>query len=106
LTNIELYEIRDFLTQYPPFNTLPVGVVELTDIVRYESQNSLFLVNSIFQQPSVEDLETLSHQVKDCFVRMVNEDANSHMVGSAMAVIARPDKKGIKITDYFPFDAA
>ena len=67
----------------------PVGVVELTDIVRYESQNSLLLVNSIFQQPSVEDLEALSHQVKDCFVRMVNEDANSHMVGSAMAVIGR-----------------
>lgn len=67
----------------------PVGVVELTDIVRYESQNSLLLVNSIFQQPSVDDLEALSHQVKDCFVRMVNEDANSHMVGSAMAVIGR-----------------
>ncbi len=42
----------------------PVGVIELTDIVRYESQNSLLLVNSIFQQPLVEDLEALSHQVK------------------------------------------
>lgn len=67
----------------------PIGIVELTDIVRYESQNSLLLVNSIFQQTTVEDLEALSHQVKDCFVRMVNEDANSHMVGSAMAVIGR-----------------
>lgn len=67
----------------------PVGVIELTDIVRYESQNSLLLVNSIFQQPLVEDLEALSHQVKDSFVRMVNEDANSHMVGAAMAVIGR-----------------
>lgn len=67
----------------------PVGILELTDIVRYESQNSLLLVNTIYQQTSVEDLEALSQQVKDCFVRMVNEDANSHMVGSAMAVIGR-----------------
>lgn len=67
----------------------PVGMVRISDIVRYESQNSLLLVNTIFRQTSPESLETLSLQVKDCFIRMVNEDANSHMVGSAMAVIGR-----------------
>ncbi|MEF1217856.1 DUF294 nucleotidyltransferase-like domain-containing protein, partial [Photobacterium damselae] len=34
-----------------------------------------------------------SKQVKDCFVRMVNEDANSHMIGSAMAEIGRSFKQ-------------
>ncbi|CAH0533551.1 Inosine-5'-monophosphate dehydrogenase [Vibrio stylophorae] len=71
----------------------PVGVISMTDIVRYESQNSLLLVSSIFQQTSIEDLKRLAGQVKDCFVRMVNEDANAHMVGSAMSVIGRSFKQ-------------
>ncbi|MDN2480895.1 DUF294 nucleotidyltransferase-like domain-containing protein [Vibrio agarivorans] len=73
----------------------PIGVIETTDIIRYESQNSLLLVSSIFQQQTIEDLAALSEQVKDSFVRMVNEDANSHMVGSAMSVIGRSFKQRI-----------
>ncbi|KIE21574.1 cyclic nucleotide-binding protein [Vibrio sinaloensis] len=73
----------------------PIGIIEATDIVRYESQNSLLLVSSIFQQQSIEELATLSEQVKDSFVRLVNEDANSHMVGSAMSVIGRSFKQRI-----------
>ncbi len=76
-------------------NKKPIGIIETTDIVRYESQNSLLLVSSIFQQQTVEELETLSEQVKDSFVRLVNEDANSHMVGSAMSVIGRSFKQRI-----------
>ena len=67
----------------------PVGILEMADIVRYESQNSLLLVSSIFQQSTCEELITLGNDVRDCFVRMVNEDANSHMIGSAMSVIGR-----------------
>lgn len=73
----------------------PIGIIEATDIVRYESQNSLLLVSSIFQQQSIEDLKVLSEQVKDSFVRLVNEDANAHMVGSAMSVIGRSFKQRI-----------
>ncbi|WP_117234641.1 DUF294 nucleotidyltransferase-like domain-containing protein [Vibrio maerlii] len=73
----------------------PIGIIEATDIVRYESQNSLLLVSSIFQQQTIEELATLSEQVKDSFVRLVNEDANSHMVGSAMSVIGRSFKQRI-----------
>ncbi|QYJ82514.1 DUF294 nucleotidyltransferase-like domain-containing protein [Shewanella aegiceratis] len=73
----------------------PIGIIEATDIVRYESQNSLLLVSSIFQQQSLEELATLATQVKDSFVRLVNEDANSHMVGSAMSVIGRSFKQRI-----------
>ncbi|WP_394200521.1 DUF294 nucleotidyltransferase-like domain-containing protein [Shewanella waksmanii] len=74
-------------------NRQPVGLIEVTDIIRYESQNSLLIVSSIFQQNSVEDLVVLSAQLKDCFVRMVNEDANSHMVGRAMSEIGRSFKQ-------------
>ncbi|MDE1249549.1 DUF294 nucleotidyltransferase-like domain-containing protein [Vibrio aestuarianus] len=73
----------------------PIGIIEATDIVRYESQNSLLLVSRIFQQQNVEELAALSNQVKDSFVRLVNEDANSHMVGTAMSVIGRSFKQRI-----------
>jgi len=71
----------------------PIGLIEVTDIIRYESQNSLLFVSGIFQQQSTEDLALLSTQLKDCFVRMVNEDANSHMVGRAMSEIGRSFKQ-------------
>lgn len=73
----------------------PIGILDITDIVRYESQNSLLLVSSIYQQNNVEDLAALSKQVKDSFVRLVNEDANSHMVGTAMSTIGRSFKQRI-----------
>lgn len=76
-------------------NKHPIGVVEVGDIVRYESQSSLLLVNQIYNQQTIEELEDLSKQVKDCFVRLVHEDANSHMVGSAMSVIGRSFKQRI-----------
>ena len=74
-------------------NKQPIGLIEVADIIRYESQNSLLFVSSIFQQQSTDDLVLLSAQLKDCFVRMVNEDANSHMVGRAMSEIGRSFKQ-------------
>ncbi|MCL1060181.1 DUF294 nucleotidyltransferase-like domain-containing protein [Shewanella gelidimarina] len=74
-------------------NKQPIGLIEVTDIIRYESQNSLLIVSSIFQQNSIDDLIILSSQLKDCFVRMINEDANSHMVGRAMSEIGRSFKQ-------------
>ncbi|WP_162047908.1 DUF294 nucleotidyltransferase-like domain-containing protein [Vibrio taketomensis] len=71
----------------------PVGVIGMTDIVRYESQSSLLLVSSIFTQTTVDDLKQVAAQVKDCFVRMVSEDANAHMVGRAMSVIGSSFKQ-------------
>ena len=72
---------------------MPIGVISMTDIVRHESQNSLLLVSSIFQQTTIDDLQQVAAQVKDCFVRMVNEDANAHMVGRAMSVIGSSFKQ-------------
>ncbi|MBY5979667.1 DUF294 nucleotidyltransferase-like domain-containing protein [Ferrimonas balearica] len=70
-----------------------IGIIGMTDILRHESQNSLLLVNSIFTCHTVDELQAVSRQVKDCFVRMVDEDANAHMVGSAMSVIGRSFKQ-------------
>ncbi|MDX1552575.1 MAG: putative nucleotidyltransferase substrate binding domain-containing protein [Marinobacter sp.] len=65
------------------------GVIALSDIVKHESQSSLYLVSNIYQQQDVKGLKRLSKEVPNTFVRMVREDANSHMIGSAMAGIGR-----------------
>lgn len=70
-----------------------VGVVALSDIIRYESRNSLFVVSSIFRQHSMDELAALTGDVQACFARMVVEDASSRMIGSAMAVIGRSFKQ-------------
>ncbi|MFN2341732.1 MAG: DUF294 nucleotidyltransferase-like domain-containing protein [Desulfonatronovibrio sp.] len=67
----------------------PIGILEITDIVRYESKSSLLLVSNIFMQQSVEELSRLQDQVRNSFVRLVDESAKSHMVGSAISVIGR-----------------
>ncbi len=71
----------------------PIGVIALSDIIRHESHNSLVVVSSIFHQHSVEDLQPLAEEARACFIRMVNEDANSHMIGGAMAIIGRSFKQ-------------
>ncbi len=71
----------------------PIGVVALSDIIQYESRNSLFVVGSIFRQPDVDGLVGLVPDVQACFSRMVTEDANSRMIGSAMAAIGRSFKQ-------------
>ncbi|KPP96983.1 putative nucleotidyltransferase substrate binding domain-containing protein [Marinobacter sp. HL-58] len=65
------------------------GVIALSDIVKHESQSSLYLVSNIYHQKDVKGLKRLSQEVPNTFVRMVREDANSHMIGSAMAGIGR-----------------
>ncbi|UYG08548.1 DUF294 nucleotidyltransferase-like domain-containing protein [Halomonas sp. M4R1S46] len=67
----------------------PVGIVHLSDIIRYETQSSLYLVSNIFHQPSVEGLARLAPDVSGAFVRMVEEGADSRMVGSALSTIGR-----------------
>lgn len=67
----------------------PVGVVHLSDIIRYETHSSLYLVSNIFNQPSAEGLARLAPDVSAAFVRMVQEGANSQMVGSALSTIGR-----------------
>ncbi|MCY1275900.1 sugar isomerase, KpsF/GutQ family [compost metagenome] len=67
----------------------PVGVINLSDIIKYESQSSLYLVNSIFNKQSVAELQALLPDLRATFLRMVNEEATAHMIGRAMSGIGR-----------------
>lgn len=67
----------------------PVGMVQLADIVRYETQNSLYLVSNIFHQSNVKGLARLMPEVRAAFIRLVDEGATSQMIGSALSTIGR-----------------
>jgi len=67
----------------------PVGVVYLSDIVRYETSNSVYLVNNIFNRTSVKALARLTPEVRAGFVRLVDEGATSRMIGGAMSSVGR-----------------
>ena len=70
-----------------------IGVIDMADVVGLETQNSLFVVRSIFLRDSIEELKELVPDVSASFARMVNEDANSHMIGSATSAIGRSFKQ-------------
>jgi CBS domain-containing protein len=71
----------------------PIGILSLTDLVRHESQSSILMVRSIFQMNTLEELKAHAEKIPAVFVRMVREDANSHMIGSAISVIGRSFKQ-------------
>ncbi|WP_017445917.1 DUF294 nucleotidyltransferase-like domain-containing protein [Gayadomonas joobiniege] len=70
-----------------------IGIVCLPDMIRHESQNSLFIVSSIFKANNLDELTALKPAVRACFVRMVQQDANSRMIGGAMALLGRSFKQ-------------
>jgi CBS domain-containing protein len=89
-----LMMLRFNLKQLPVMHRQePIGALTLSDILRYESQSSLLFVKGIFAQQSVKELALYAKQLPAVYVRMVNEDANSHMIGTAMAVIGRSIKQ-------------
>ena len=67
----------------------PVGLINLADVIRYQSQSSLYLVNDMFNRQSVSDLQNLLPDVRATFVRMVEDDASARMIGSALSSIGR-----------------
>jgi CBS domain-containing protein len=70
-----------------------MGLLTLSDILRYESHNSLFVVGRLFKAQDVDELALLSAEVRDSFVHLVGEDGSPRVVGSAMAAIGRAFKQ-------------
>lgn len=67
----------------------PVGVVHLSDIVRYETNSSLYLVSNIFSRSTVRDLSRLVPEIRAAFVRLVDAGSSAQMIGDAMSSIGR-----------------
>ena len=67
----------------------PIGLINLSDIIRYESHSSLYLVNRISNQTSVDGLKSLLRDLRGTCIRMVRDGATAHMIGSAISGIGR-----------------
>ncbi len=67
----------------------PIGIIHLSDIIRHETHSSFYLVSNIFNQSSAEGLARLAPDVRSAFIRMVEDGADSRMIGSALSTIGR-----------------
>lgn len=67
----------------------PIGLINLSDIIRYESHSSLYLVNRISNQTSVDGLKSLLRDLRGTYIRMVRDGATAQMIGSAISGIGR-----------------
>ncbi len=67
----------------------PVGVIHLSDIVRYETNSSLYLASNIFSRSSVRDLSRLVPEIRAAFIRLVEAGSTAQMIGDAMSSIGR-----------------
>jgi len=63
--------------------------VHLSDIVRYETSSSLYLVSNIFSRSTVRDLSRLVPEIRAAFVRLVDAGSSSQMISDAMSSIGR-----------------
>lgn len=70
-------------------NNQIIGLVSQEDLIQHQSQSSFFLINEIHNANSVNELTPLKTQVQQVFVRLVFDNANFRLVGSAMASIGR-----------------
>src|SRR5690606_36650212 len=67
----------------------PVGLINMADVIRYQSQSSLYLVNDLYNRSSVSELQNLVPAVRETFLCKVEDEASARMSGSALSSIGR-----------------
>jgi CBS domain-containing protein len=67
----------------------PIGVITLSDLIRNESNHSVYLVGRILRGKSVDELAALATDVRACFVQLAQAETHAKLVGSTMSAIGR-----------------
>lgn len=67
----------------------PIGIVHLSNIIRYETKSSVYIVENIFSRTDVAGIAALMPETRSTLVRMVEDDADSRMIASALSTIGR-----------------
>jgi CBS domain-containing protein len=65
------------------------GMLHISDIVRHQTHTGLYLSDRIFSQSSGDGLAKMLPDVRESFVRMVEEGADSQMIGASLSTIGR-----------------
>ena len=67
----------------------PHGLLRLEDIIRYQTQSSLFLVDTIFNQTDIAGLAGLLPDIRAAAAKMLHEGAESQVISMALSALAR-----------------
>jgi CBS domain-containing protein len=71
----------------------PIGVITLSDLIRNESNHSVYLVGRILRGKSVDELAALATDVRACFVQLAQAETHAKLVGGTMSAIGRSFKQ-------------
>jgi CBS domain-containing protein len=67
----------------------PIGVITLSDLIRNESNQSVYLVGRILRCKSVEELVSLATDVRACFLQLAQAETHAKLVGVTTSALGR-----------------
>lgn len=73
----------------------PQGLIRLEDIIRYQTQSSLYLIDTIFNQTTVAGIAGLLPDIRAAAGKMLHEGADSKVITMALSALARSTARRI-----------
>lgn len=67
----------------------PIGVITLSDLIRNESNQSVYLVGRILRCKSVDELVALATDVRACFLQLAQAETHAKLVGVTTSALGR-----------------
>ena len=67
----------------------PIGVISLSDLIRNESNQSVYLVGRILRCKSVDELVALATDVRACFLQLAQAETHAKLVGVTTSALGR-----------------
>lgn len=66
---------------------VPTGMMTVSDLLRFESNNSVFLVGDVYKQRDVTGLARISKKLPDMFCSLVQADASAQNIGEVVTSV-------------------
>jgi CBS domain-containing protein len=67
----------------------PIGVITVSDLIRNESNQSVFLVGRILRCKNVDELVALATDVRACFLQLAQAETHAKLVGVTTSALGR-----------------
>ena len=67
----------------------PIGVITLSDLIRNESNQSVYLVGRILRCKNVDELVALATDVRACFLQLAQAETHAKLVGVTTSALGR-----------------
>jgi CBS domain-containing protein len=66
---------------------IPIGMISLTDIARYQSTNTAFLASDIRKAGSIDELQSISAKLPELQLQLSNAGATPRQIGQAITAV-------------------